>query len=86
MIASTDSALDQVSFPSSMAVDSMGRLYVEDTGNRRIQRYTLSPDRYGDLDIDGEATVSDAILCLKIIAGLTPSTSDPLKWGDVSPQ
>ena len=40
---------------------------------------------FGDLDIDGTVTVSDVVLCLRIIVGLTPSTPDLVKRGDVSP-
>jgi sugar lactone lactonase YvrE len=43
VIATGGSAIGQVSYPSRLAVDTAGNLYVADTNNNRVQKYTPGP-------------------------------------------
>jgi tripartite motif-containing protein 71 len=43
VIATLGSDLGEVDGPSGLAVDAAGNLYVADTGNNRVQKYTPHP-------------------------------------------
>lgn len=48
---SNGSNLDQLRFPSSMAFDSVGNMYVADTGNHRIQKFNIKTNPSGELNV-----------------------------------
>jgi hypothetical protein len=43
VIATSGTAIGQVNSPSDFAVDGAGNLYVADTGNNRVLKYTPGP-------------------------------------------
>jgi hypothetical protein len=70
----------------SLVLDGAGRLYAGDAKNHQIQRYTPAVHFLsGDLNDDGAVRLFDALMVLRIVVGLTPSTSDLLRRGDVFP-
>jgi streptogramin lyase len=86
VVASKGSAAGQVLTPMDVAVDVAGRLNVAEAGNRRIQRLDprASPaPLLGDVDGDGQTTVSDVLSLLRMVVGLSPIGPDALAAADL---
>src|SRR5947207_2665250 len=68
----------QVSGPAALAADGAGNLYVADggaDGTARVQKYAPGgPSAPGDLDGDGQVTLRDATLALRLAVGLSVPT------------
>ncbi|MGC8834230.1 MAG: dockerin type I domain-containing protein, partial [Armatimonadota bacterium] len=69
--------------PYGLATGPNGELYIADTGNNRVILYP-SPCRTGDLNNDGEVTISDVILLLRLsVLGESPQSPNPTRVGDI---
>jgi len=69
--------------PYGLAAGPNGELYIADTSNNRVVLYP-SPCRTGDLNNDGEITISDVVLLLRLsVLGEAPGSPNPTRVGDI---
>lgn len=70
--------------PQGVAMSRTGELLIADAGNRRVVRVPLiAVPLVGDVDANGVVDANDAVLALRIAAGLTPGSTDQVTRGDI---